>query len=116
AKRLELAQEILPGRRRFLVLSDRYSKDQLETLKKAAHGRAELTIVEYKRSPYDLAAAFDTGRRAKVEGFIGLSSPALLVQRAELSALILGHRLPAFVPAYLSEPGILSYSYNGLKL
>jgi putative tryptophan/tyrosine transport system substrate-binding protein len=118
AKRLELAQEILPGKSRFLVLSDRYSKDQLEALRKAAHGRAELTVVEYTREPYDYAAAFDTGRRARAEGFIGLSSPVFLVHRAELSAVMGSHRLPAFVPAFLlSEPGVVaSYSYDGLKL
>jgi putative tryptophan/tyrosine transport system substrate-binding protein len=117
AKRLEIAQEMLPGKKRFLVLADRYTRDQLAALRKAAEGRAELTVIEYAREPYDLETAFDAGRRANVDGFLGLSSPAFLVHREKLSALISSNRMPAVASPFMSQqPGVLAtYSYDVAK-
>lgn len=119
AKRLEVAQEVLPGATRFLVLADRFTRDQLTDLREAAAARrVELTVVEYAREPYDLAAAFHTGRRAKVQGFIGLSSPVFAAHRSALAALLAEHRMVAFVSAFMAtEQGfLLSYSYDASKL
>jgi putative ABC transport system substrate-binding protein len=108
-KKLEIALEVLPGARRFLVVSDADSKDQLEALKSAAKRRSvELTVVEYAKRPYDLAAAFETGKRAGVDGFIGVSSPGLSAQRGAIAEHFASQRLPAFVGRLSSvEPGFL---------
>jgi putative ABC transport system substrate-binding protein len=108
-KRLELAQEVLPGAKRFLVVSDVYAREQLDALQKAADARGvQLTTVEFARQPYDLAAAFEAGRRAKVDGLLGLSSPAFGARRADFATLFVKHRMPAFVSALsFSEPGFL---------
>ena len=119
AKRLELAQEVLPGAKRFLVFADVYSQDQLRALRTAAAARgAELTVVEYARPPYDLASGFETGRRAGVDAFIGLSTPHLAAKRVELGELFLKYRMPAIASRLsLAEPGFLvGYTFNLGKL
>jgi ABC-type uncharacterized transport system substrate-binding protein len=108
-KKLEIALDVLPAARRFLVFSDRDSKDQLETLKVAAAKRSvELMVVEYGKRPYDFAAAFARGREAGVDGFIGLSSPGLGAQRKALGDALVRYRMPAFVGrSSMVEPGFL---------
>jgi putative ABC transport system substrate-binding protein len=119
AKRFEIAMEVLPAASRFLVLSDVHSKDQLEALKRAANARrVQLVVVEFEKPPYDLAAAFETGRSAGVHAFIAFSTPVLGGNRVALGKLIVKHQLPAFVPTFMSsEPGfLLAYSYDFQKL
>lgn len=119
AKRLEIAQEILPGARRFLVLTDPHSTDQLAALRKVASARrTELTVSEYVKSPYDFAAAFELGRREKVDALILFFSPEFVARRAELSALFTSRALPAIgTAAWANTPGILfSYAANPAKL
>jgi len=119
AKKLELAQDVLPQAKHFLVLSDFHSSDQLRALKAAAQARgARLTVVEFEQAPYDLAGAFETGRRAGVDGFIGLSSPFFGGRRAELGRLFVKYRMPALgARLSLQEPGYLAgYHFNFTKI
>lgn len=120
AKKVELALEVLPGARHFLVLSDVQSKHQLQALRVAAEKRgASLTVVEFAQPPYDLAAAFETGRQAGVNAFLGVSSPVFGGKRAELGALFIKHRMPAFAARLSSvEPGFLTAgpTYNLNKM
>jgi putative tryptophan/tyrosine transport system substrate-binding protein len=118
AKKLELAQEILPGAKRFLVFSDVHSRDQLRALRSAAQARsAELTVIEYTQPPYDLAAGFETGRKAGVDAFLGLSSPHLAAKRAELGNLFIKYKIPAIASRLsYTEPGFLvGYTFNLAK-
>lgn len=97
-KRLELAREILPGAKRFLVFSDSYTSDQLSGLRQAASARGiELKVVEFGRPPYDFAAALDAGRRAEADAFITLNSPIIGAGvRGELGPMFVKQRMPAF--------------------
>jgi putative ABC transport system substrate-binding protein len=108
-KKLEIALDVLPAAKRFLVLSDRDSKDQLDSLKAAATTRSvELMVVEYEKRPYDFAAAFARARAAGVDGFIGLSSPGLGRHRKALGELFIKYKMPAFVGRLsMVEPGYL---------
>jgi len=118
-KKLEIALDVLPSAKRFLVVSDRDSKDQLETLKVAAARRAvELMVVEYAKRPYDFAAAFARAREAGVDGFIGLSSPGLGAQRKAMGEAFVRYRIPAFVGrSSMVEPGFLvGHTINLSKL
>jgi putative ABC transport system substrate-binding protein len=118
AKKLEIALEVLPTAKRFLVLADPYSKDELARLRAAAQKRSvELTVVEYSKRPYDLAGAFETGKRAGIDGFIGLSSPGFAAQRGALAEQFISHRVPAFVGRLsLVEPGFLvAYTIDLVK-
>jgi putative ABC transport system substrate-binding protein len=70
AKRLEIMREVLPRARRFLVLSDIFSKDQVAAVRDAADAaKVQLTVIEFGKSPYDFAAAFESAHQARVEGF-----------------------------------------------
>jgi putative ABC transport system substrate-binding protein len=95
-KRMEILREVLPRARSFLVLADVFSKDQLRPVRVVADAAGiRLTIVEFTDYPYDLESAFEAGRKAKVDGMIGLASPVFPQRRDEIVALLAKHRLPA---------------------
>jgi putative tryptophan/tyrosine transport system substrate-binding protein len=118
AKKLEIGLEVLPRAKRFLVLADVDSKDQLGAVQEAATKRSvELLAVEYTNRPYDVGTAFKRARDAKVDGFIGLSSPGLAIHRAAIAEHLTSYKLPAFVGrTQLVEPGFLvCYTTNLAK-
>jgi putative ABC transport system substrate-binding protein len=95
AKRLQLLHEVLPAARRFLVFSDSGSMGQLSAVRKAAGTMAvQLTDIEFSKPPYDYAAAFEAGRKAKVDGYVGLSSAGFASGEKEIAAQLAKHRLP----------------------
>ncbi len=96
AKRLEILREIVPHAQRFLVLSDVFCRDQVPAVQAAAQlGKVQITVIEMGRPPYDFAAAFASGQRAQVEGFIGLTSPEFANRSSEIAAVLTRHRLPS---------------------
>lgn len=118
AKKLEIALEVLPQAKRFLVVADVDSKDQLEAVKEAASKRSvEVLAVEYTKRPYDLEAAFKRARDAKVDGLIGVSSPGIAIHRVAIAEQLARYKLPAFVGrALMVESGFLvSYTTNLAK-
>lgn len=115
SKRVEIAHEILPSASRYLVLADRFTRTELEGMRKAAQARGLLlTVVEFKQPPYDLAGAFETGRKAGISGVFLPNSAELIVRRKEISALLERHGLPGFTPDAMADvPGVLaSYSVD----
>jgi putative ABC transport system substrate-binding protein len=119
AKRLEIAQEVLPGARRFLVLTDAYTRTQLAALRRAAaERRVQLTVIEYAQRPYDFAAGLEAGRRDKVDALILFFSPVFTAHRGELSAVLTRYKVPVIgTGAMASAPGVLlAYSSNLPKL
>jgi putative ABC transport system substrate-binding protein len=119
AKRLDIMREVLPSAGRFLVLSDEFTRDQLATLRRRAEAsRASLIVVEFPKQPYDFPAAFDTARKEKAEGLIGLASAVFAANLATLSALLAQHRLPsAGTSAAMAEGGfMLSYGPDVAKI
>ena len=119
AKRVEIAQETIPGASRFLVLSDMHTGDQLAALRKAAAARrVQLTVVEYDKAPYDFSAAFEVGRRERVHGVLPMSSPEFAGRRKELAQLLVSQQLPAFSGTSMAgEPGsLVSYYIDFTKL
>lgn len=119
-KRMELAQEVLPGARRFLVFSDPYTGDQLARLRHAAAGRGvELKVVEFTKPPYDFAAALEAGRRADIEAFISLNSPIIgAAVRGQLGPVFASQRIAAFTGATTTtaEGILVSYSTDAYKV
>jgi putative ABC transport system substrate-binding protein len=119
AKRLELAQEVLPKAKRFLALTDVYTKTQLAALQEAAAARqVQLTVFEYAQRPYDFAAGLEAGRREKVDALILFFSPEFTASRAELAAAFTRFRLPVIATGVMATaPGVLlTYSSNLPKL
>jgi len=109
AKRLEIAMEVLPAARRFLVLTDPQTDDQLSALGKVTKTRGvEIFNHRFAQPPFDLASAFAAGRHSRVDALIGFTSPLWSTNRAALARLIAEYRLPAFTTTTLrDEPGVL---------
>lgn len=115
AKRIEIAREIRPGARRFLIFSDAHSQEQLAVAKSAANSLGlELTIVQFGPPPHDLAGAFKTGLDNGIEFFLPLTSASFFPQLSELSELIVRHRVPAIGAGWYMElqPDALLLSYS----
>jgi len=94
-KRLQILREIVPSARRILVLADIFSKDQLPAVRNAGEAAGvQMVVIEFSKSPYDFAAAFEKAREARVEGMVGLTSPVFATRGKEIGALLLKHRLP----------------------
>lgn len=111
-KRLEILREVVPSASRFLVFADSFSQDQLAPLERAAAAmRVSLTTVQFAKQPYDFAAAFETGRGARVQGLILLTSPVLAGNLSKVASLAARHRLPAIGFVGTADAGfLLSYS------
>lgn len=115
AKRLQLLREIVPKAKRFLVLADRFSTEQLETVRQAAEQlTVEIVAESFAALPYDLESAFAKGRAAGVGAAFSLASSALFDQRTRIAELALKHRLPLVGGQVLyAEAGFLfSYGVN----
>ncbi len=116
-KRLEIAQELLPGATRFLVLSDVYTREQLAALKKAAEARrVQLTVAEFMQQPHEYTAAFEAARQARAEALIVLTSPVFADHRAAISSLAVNHRLPTIGFSTPESDFLIGYSSNADKL
>ena len=119
AKRLEIMREILPGARRFLVLSDVFSKDLVPAVRSAAAAAGiQLTVIEFDRSPYDFVAAFEAARQAQVDGLIGIPSPVFATRGAEIGALLNQYRLPSagWAASVIPAGFLFGYGEDTLKV
>jgi putative ABC transport system substrate-binding protein len=95
-KRFELARELLPSARRFLVFYDPFSKDQLAAVSQtAAKTRASVLPVELTAPPYDYITGFKQAREAGMQALVGLMSPVFYQDRSQIADLALKNRLPA---------------------
>ena len=96
AKRLEYLREIVPKAKRYLVLSDRFTTEQLESVRQAADLlRLEIVAETFAALPYDIESAFARGRAAGAEAMMVLNSPALYDQRTSIAKLMMQYRLPS---------------------
>lgn len=119
AKRLEVGLEVLPAAKRFLVLTDSNSREQLAALTKAGDARGvTLIAIDFAKPPYDLQGAFEAARRAQADAVIGFVSPLWGTGRAALAKLIASHRLPAFVTMTMSSDSgiLLGFGHSNEKL
>lgn len=119
AKRLEIATEMFPEAKRFLVISDVFARDQLTAVRDAADlKRVELTVVEYSKSPYEFSRAFEAAKREGARALIVLSSGPLAASQARLSKAIIESRLAAFVPAIGVDrsASLVRYSFDVAKI
>jgi putative ABC transport system substrate-binding protein len=118
AKRLEIMREVLPRARRFLVLSDEFSKGQVSPVRSAAEAaKLQLTVIEFGKS-YDFAAAFESARSAQVEGIIVLTSPVFATRASELADLIAQHKLPSagWTTAIKRHGFLIGYAEDSAKV
>src|SRR5712692_3033996 len=113
AKRLQLMPEMVPKAKRFLVLADPFSKEQVEAVRQAAEQlRVEIVVEMFVAPPYDLESAFVKGRAAGVDAVISASSPVLADLLTSTAELAMKHRLPsAGATTRYAEAGFL-FSYG----
>ena len=98
SKQLELLHELLPKAKRFLVLTDSFTRGILEESRNAAKELGvEIIPAEFAAPPYPIAEALERGRKAGADALILLTSPVLIDQRAAVYELALKHRLPVVV-------------------
>ena len=121
AKRLELLHDIVPKAKRYLVLGDSFTKDQIDAIHEAAERlRVEVVSETFGAPPYDFEAAFKKGLAAKIEAVIVPSSPAYNIEaREKIIALTLKYRLPSASPVSgeLPDEGfLLRYDANRAKI
>jgi ABC-type uncharacterized transport system substrate-binding protein len=118
-KRMQIMLEVAAGARRLLVFSDVYSAEQLIAVRKAAQeARVELAVFEHSKPPYEYEAAFESGRKAGAQAFVGLASPVMAADAAKLAALLVKYRLPGAASSVPhAEVGfLLSYGADVTKV
>lgn len=115
AKRLELLKEMLPRAGKVAVLSNDQTQGQLSLTQGTARRMGlALHVVDLKRPPFDLEAAFAGMQREKCDAVLVLSSALWVPARKELPALALKLRLPsAFSQGqWVEAGGLMSYGFN----
>jgi putative ABC transport system substrate-binding protein len=111
-KRIEVLKELLPQAKRFGVLSDVATIDQLSAAAAAAKRVGiELQVYEFKKAPYDYEAAFAAFQRAKVDAVLPLGSQFFATARKQVTELALKYRLPGVFnhSLWAEAGGLLSY-------
>ena len=112
AKRLELLRDLLPSARRIAVLSDVFTKDQLEAAHKAAQiPKVELDVLELRDYPYDYAPLVSQARSAQSDAMPVLMSPWVFPGRESLVAELRKQALPAVfgLSQYVDAGGLASF-------
>ena len=122
AKRLEVLKEAVPAISRVLVLSylvDPIAPLQVKALKEAAPSLGVTLLIHDVRTADDLPAAFDAGVREHAEGLLTTAESIFRLQRARVTELAAGHRLPAVYPyaAFARDSaGLMAYEVNDSDL
>jgi putative ABC transport system substrate-binding protein len=119
AKRLELLREAIPRAKRILVLTDSFSAEQLEAVRKAATLlKVELVVETFAAPPYDLRSAFREAAKIGVDAVVPLASPVLAEQMVPILEAATKYRLPSIgIHVHYAEAGhLLSYGINPLTV
>jgi len=93
-KRLELLRELLPGLTRVAVLSDAFSRPQLDQTNTAARTlNIQLHLVQMQ-PPYDFGKAFKSMVKSGDQALLVLFSPVFNTQQKQITALATKNKLP----------------------
>jgi len=107
AKRFQIMREAVPKASRMLLFVDTFSRDQLEPARKAAAAAGfELTVVEFAKTPYDLAAAL-AEHAPRVDALMILTSPNLFAPLETLRAPLARYRIPSIGTGGYVNRGVL---------
>jgi putative tryptophan/tyrosine transport system substrate-binding protein len=113
-KELEILKEAVPRATRIGVLWNPTTPSHPVALKAVAAAGEKLGIALHQvaiQTFADFDGAFATMTRERVDGFLDLSSPLTLFERAPLAELALKHRLPGMFgrKANVEAGGLMSY-------
>lgn len=115
AKRLELLKEMLPKARRVGVFSNEQTQGQLSLVQGTARRMGlEAHVIDFRRPPFDFAAAFDDVVRQKCDALFVLGSAQFVSARREITLLALKSRLPSVFhnSQWIEAGGLMSYGFN----
>lgn len=112
AKRFEIMREIMPGARRFAVLTDRNTKEQLDAIRTASSGSGiTLEVGEFDRPPFDFGPVFEKAKRNRVDAVTVLGSPAFAERWADLGGIMTNNKFPGIGSSGSADAGFL-VAYN----
>ena len=115
AKRLELLREMLPQARRIGVFSTAATMGQLEVTREAAR-RLGLTlqVFEFRREPFDFAAAFAEAARLRCDALMILGSALFVPSRRKIGELAASSRIPTMLhqSQWVEVGGLMSYGFS----
>ena len=118
AKRLQLLKEAVPGVSRVLVLAhlvDPVAPLQVKAMEEAAASLGVKLFVRDVRTPDDVSAAFDEGKKERANGLVTTSASIFFVQRARVVELASRHGWPAIYPysTYAADSnGLMAYEID----
>ena len=116
-KRMEIAQDIVPGVNRLLVVSDPYSRHQAEIMREQSGARSiSVVLHEFSALPYSYPDAFDAARKVGARAIVVLTSPALADGRGAIAALSLQRKIPVIGFATPEVSFVAGISANPKKL
>ena len=117
AKRLEILREVLPQAKRFAVLIEPSSRNQLPAIEAAARRNGvALVIGEFPAPPHDFDAVLASVRKSGAEGLVVPAAAMFSANVARIASLAAKHRLPAIGFTGTAERGfLLTYSVDNAK-
>ena len=110
-KRLELLRELLPGLTRVAVLSDAFSRLQLDQTSSAARAlNIELDLIEMQ-PPYDFGRAFKRIDQNSDQALVVMFSPVFNSQQGQIAGLAVRSKLPTMFqhPDSTRVGGLMAY-------
>lgn len=121
AKELEILKQAVPHATRIGVLWDPTTPSHPEALKALAAVANKLSIqltLVSVRSAQEFDSALSAMKKAQADALLVLVSPISLLERTQLAAVALKHRLPAIFgfAANAEAGGLMSYGANYLAL
>ena len=115
AKRLELLKEMMPGLSKVAVLANEQTSGQLALVQGTARRMGiALHVLDLKKPPFDLEAAFADAARVKSDAMFVLGSALWVPSRKKIPELALKSRLPSVMhhSQWVDDGGLMSYGFN----
>jgi putative tryptophan/tyrosine transport system substrate-binding protein len=114
AKRLQLLNDLVPGKKLFAVLGNPdtpFTASALQEIKTAAAAQGQPFAVFEARNPSQLPTAIDAVARSGAASLLVLEDPMLLGARHEFTALVAKARLPAIytLREFADAGGLICY-------
>jgi len=114
AKRLQLLNDLVPGKKLFAVLGNPdtpFTASALQEIKTAAAAQGQPFAVFEARNPSQLPTAIDAVARSGAASLLVLEDPMLLGTRHEFTALVAKARLPAIytLREFADAGGLICY-------
>lgn len=119
AKRVTLLREMLPSLKRMAFMANEQTAGQLQLVQGTARRLGiALNLIDLKRPPFDMTAAFAEASRGKAEALFMSGSGLWVPYRPQITQLALQARLPTMFHQshWAVAGGLMSYGFNFPKM